>query len=334
MKALFIGGTGNISKEVSKLAVARGIDLHLFTRGKKDVTIPGATMVKMDISDTAGVKKYLDQHSFDCIANWVVWNTDGAQRDIDLFQGRTKQYIFISSASAYQKPPSHPVITESTPLVNPHWQYSRNKIACEELFMNAHRENGFPITIVRPSLTYSDWFPMAIGSSGFTLAKRIQEGKKIIVHGDGSSLWTCTHSADFAVGFIGLMNHAQAIGQAFHITSDELLTWNQIYTIMAQAGGYEPNIVHIPSDFIAKIDQAIGDNLLGDKAWSMIFDNSKIKRFVPDFNPTITFRKGMERAWAWFLANPSRQIINEKEDQAIERILAAYEKVTQRELVS
>ena len=259
------------------------------------------------------------------VVDWIAYTPDDIERALALYRGKTKQYVFISSASAYQKPPSHPIITESTPLVNPYWEYSRNKIACEERLMKAHRDEGFPVTIVRPSLTYDPNFPIAIGGWGcYTLADRLKKGKPIIVHGDGSSLWVVTHAEDFGRGFIGLLGNMQAIGHAFHITSDEVLTWDQIYMTIADALGVEANIVHIASDFIAKVAPNLGPGLLGDKSWSVIFDNSKIKSFVPDFKAVIPFREGIRRTLAWFDADEKRRWVNEEVNAEMDRILAAY----------
>jgi nucleoside-diphosphate-sugar epimerase len=248
------------------------------------------------------------------------------ERDIALFRNKTKQYIFISSASVYQKPPSHPVITESTPLYNPFWDYSRNKIACEERLNKAYRDENFPITIVRPSHTYDTVIPVPMGGwTEYTIIDRMKKGKKIIVHGDGTSLWTLTHAEDFAKAFIGLLGHQQAIGNAFHITSDESLTWNQIYEAVAEAAGTKTKMIHIASEFICKCDNSFTGNLLGDKSYSVIFDNTKIKTFVPGFKALIPFNQGIKKTLAWFEADPKRQIINEETNAVIDRIINAYE---------
>lgn len=327
MRVLFIGGTGNISTAVSRLAVARGIDLYLLNRGQTPVAIPGAQTIIGDIHQPAAIEQALNGLTFDAVVNWIAFVPADIERDLALFRGKTKQYVFISSASVYQKPPVHPVITESTPLCNPYWDYARNKIACEDRLMSAYRTEHFPITIVRPSLTYYDRFPIAIGGwGGYTFADRVLHGEKIIVHGDGSSLWTVTHAEDFAKGFVGLLGHPQAIGQAFHITSDELLTWNQIYGTIAEALGVEANVIHIPSDFIAEIDPQIGAGLLGDKTWSVLFDNTKIKTLVPDFQATIPFHQGVRQTLAWFEADERRKQIDESVNQALDAIIAAYER--------
>lgn len=327
MNVLFIGGTGNISTSVSRLAVARGINLYLLNRGQTQADIPGTHTITGDINQPESVEKALNGLTFDAVVNWIAFVPADIERDLALFRGKTKQYIFISSASAYQKPPVHPVITESTPLYNPHWEYSRNKIACEDHLMAAYRADDFPITIVRPSLTYDTHFPIAIGGWGcYTLADRILRGQKIIVHGDGSSLWTVTHAEDFALGFVGLLGHPQAIGQAIHITSDELLTWNQIYGTLADALGVEADMIHIPSDFIAGINPGIGAGLLGDKAWSVIFDNTKIKTLVPEFQATIPFHRGIRQTLAWFDADERRKHITDDVNGAMDAIIAAYER--------
>jgi nucleoside-diphosphate-sugar epimerase len=325
MKLLFIGGTGNISVSVSRLAVQRGFDLYLLNRGRQPVTIDGAHALTADINQPDQVSAALSDHHFDAVVNWIAFHPNEVERDIALFRGRCKQYIFISSASAYQKPPSHHIITESTPLHNPFWEYSRNKIACEERLLRAYRDEAFPITLVRPSHTYDKYIPIAVGNwASYILPKRMLEGKPVIVHGDGTSLWTITHSEDFAKAFVGLLGNPHAIGQAFHITSDFVLTWNQIYEQIGDALGVTPKLVHIPSDFIAQVEPSIGAGLLGDKAHSAVFDNSKIRQFVPDYVATIPFYLGIRRTLAGFQANPERMRVPDEDDAQIERILAAY----------
>ncbi len=326
MKVLFIGGTGNISTSVSKLCVEKGIDLYLLNRGKQDVKIPKAKFIKGDINDE-NVKSKLSNHNWDVVVNWIVFTKDEIERDINLFRNKTKQYIFISSASIYQKPPTHPIITESTPLSNPYWDYSQNKISCEERLNEAYREENFPITIVRPSLTYETVIPTIMGGwKEYTIIDRMKKGKKIIVHGDGSSLWTITYAEDFAKGFVGLLGHQQAIGHAFHITSDEILTWNQIYEAIGAAAGVKPNIIHIASDFICKEEKSLIGSLIGDKSISAIFDNTKIKTFVPDFKAVVPFSEGIKKTLAWFEENHNRMIIRKESNQMIDRIINAYER--------
>ncbi|MDW7691039.1 SDR family oxidoreductase [Flammeovirgaceae bacterium SG7u.111] len=326
MKILFIGGTGNISAASTRLAIEKGYEVYLFNRGNRPVP-EGAKSLVGDITDLEGTKALLKDHYFDVVANFIAFTPEDVQRDIELFKGKTDQYIFISSASAYEKPASHPVITESTPLKNPYWQYSRDKIACEDLLNKVYREEDFPMTIVRPSLTYDTVIPVAIGSwEDFTIIDRIRKGKPIIIHGDGSSLWTITHSDDFAIGFVGLLGHQQAIGHSFHITSDEILTWNQIYDAVGAAAGVTPKVVYIPSDFIAKFDDFQKGNLLGDKAVSVVFDNTKIKSFVPEFKATIPFKVGIKRTVKWFEQESSRMKIIEENNQFMDKVIAAYQK--------
>jgi nucleoside-diphosphate-sugar epimerase len=260
---------------------------------------------------------------FDVVVNWIAFTPEHIETDLALFQGRTRQYVFISSASAYQTPPVNLPVTESTPLDNPYWAYSRDKIACEERLMQAYREEKFPITIVRPSHTYDQTvLPM---EGRYTVVNRMRQGKKVIVHGDGTSLWVLTHHRDFAKGFAGLLGNNRAIGEVFHITSDELLTWNQIFETVGRAAGTEARMVHIPSDFIARFDPEWGAGLLGDKSHSMIFDNTKIKRVVPDFAATTPFARGAEEIMAWYDADPSRQVVDGELDQLMDKIIDAYE---------
>lgn len=326
MKVLFIGGTGIISTAVSKQAIAQGIELYHLNRGSHPAVLPGSNRLTADVHQLEDARKVLQDLEFDVVVDWIAYAPEDIERDLSLFRGRTRQFVFISSASAYQKPPVNYLITESTPLHNPYWKYSQNKIACEERLLTAYREEGFPVTIVRPSLTYDPNFPIAIGGWGcYTLADRLKKGLPIIVHGDGSSLWVVTHSDDFARGFLGLLGNPQTLGHAFHITSDEVLTWDQIYQTIAGALGVEPRIVHIPSDFIARVAPQLSGTLLGDKTWSAVFDNSKIKSFVPGFQAVIPFRDGIRRTLAWFAADGKRQRIDEAVNAEMDHILKAYE---------
>ncbi|SKB62993.1 SDR family oxidoreductase [Maribacter arcticus] len=324
MKVLFIGGTGNISTPSSRLAVAKGMDLYVLNRGKAKVDIEGAHSIIGDINKPEELTE-LKKHKWDVVVNWIAFTPDDIERDIELFKGKTKQYIFISSASCYQTPLSYPVITESTPLCNNLWDYSQGKIQCEDRLQKAYREEGFPITIVRPSLTYDTVIPIAIGGfNTYNTAQRILDGKEIIVHGDGTSLWTVTHSDDFAKGFVGLLGLTTAIGHAFHITSDEVLSWNMIYKILADALGKGAKVVHIASDFICKVEPSFTGTLLADKAESVLFDNTKIKTFVPGFKATIPFSEGIKRTIKWLQENPERQNIDEEKEVKIENVLKAY----------
>lgn len=327
MKVLFIGGTGIISTACTALAAARGIDITLLRRSEGGVPA-GVRTLRADIADEAAVAAALGKEKFDAVVDWIAFTPDQIERDIRLFRDRSEQFVFISSASAYQKPVSHYLITESTPLANPYWQYSRDKIACEERLMQAYREEGFPITIVRPSHTYGETqIVLAVNSwlKSYTAVDRMRRGRKIIVPGDGTSLWVVTHNTDFAVGLVGLLGHAQAIGHAFHITSDEVLTWNQITQLVGEAAGVEPKLVHIPSDFVGRcIADEIG-GLTGDKANSVVFDNAKIKRFVPEFGARVRFKDGIRKTLAWFDADPSRRQIDEQANSDWDRLIAAYE---------
>ena len=327
MNVLFIGGTGNISTWSSRLAVAKGIDLSLLTRGRRPADIPGAKIITADINNKSQMATAIKGRRWDCVVNWVAFTPADIARDIELFRDKCSQYIFISSASAYQKPPSHPVITESTPLANPHWEYSRNKIACEDALLQAYRETGFPMTIVRPSLTYDMVIPLVVGGwEDYTIIDRMKRGKTVVTPGDGTSLWTVTHSEDFAKGFVGLLGHQQAAGQAFHITSDELLTWDQIYQAAAAAVGVEAKIVHVPSDLMVRVNESLRGTLLGDKIHSVIFDNTKIKTFVPEFQAAIPFKTGIRRTIQWYQADPKRMVIVDGVNKMIDSILDQYRK--------
>jgi len=325
MRVLFIGGTGFISTAVSRMAIERGMELYLLNRGIRSTEMSGAIQLTGDIHNPESMRSALKDLKFDVVVDWIAFTPEDVERDLKVFRGRTRQFVFISSASAYQKPPVNYIITESIPLKNPYWEYSRNKIACEELLMKAYRDEDFPVTIVRPSYTYNTYLPVAIGGFGcYTLADRMLKGKPIIVHGDGSSLWVNTHAEDFAKGFLGLLGNDKTIGQAFHITSDEVLTWNQIYQTIADELGVEAKMVYIPSDFIVKVVPRLTGDLLGDKTYSVVFDNSKIKSFVPEFQATISFREGMRRALEWFAEDKNRQGINENVNQEMDRIIQAY----------
>ena len=330
MRVLFIGGTGIISTACSRLAVERGIDLTLLTRGQRATGIPaGVRTLAVDINDGESAARALHAQSFDVVVDWIAFTPSDIERDLKLFRGRTRQYIFISSASAYQKPGTHYLINESTPLANPFWDYSRNKIACEDRLLRAYREEGFPITIIRPSLTYGETqITLAINSwtKSYTVVDRMRRGKKVIVPGDGASLWVITHNTDFAKGLVGLLGHPQAIGHAFHITTDEVMCWDQFYRLVGEAAGVEPQLIHIPSDFIGACLPAALGGLIGDKAVSVVFDNSKIKRFVPDYCATTPFWRGIRQTLAWFDADPSRRQIDAEANATWDKLIDGYEK--------
>lgn len=324
MKVLFIGGTGVISSACSQLAVSRGIDLYLLNRGQSSRPAPeGAYVLQGDARDKDSFKTALKGQSFDAVVDWIAYTPDQVEVDIQFFRGKVGQYIFISSASAYQTPPASLPVTESTLLDNPFWEYSRNKIACEERLVRAYREDKFPITIVRPSHTYDKTMSPIHG--GYTVIDRMRSGQPVIVHGDGTSLWVLTHHKDFAKGFIGLLGNPHAIGEAFQITSDDVLTWNQIYEITARAAGAAPRLVHVPSELIAAYDPEWGASLLGDKAHSMIFDNTKIKRIVPDYTAAIPYSQGAAEIIAWFDSDPANQVIDPVFNDLIDKIISAYQ---------
>jgi len=330
MKVLFIGGSGIISTACTRLAAQRGMDLTLVNRGRHKAPLPaGVKSLTVDVHDVPAAQKALGTTSYDVVVDWVAYTPQDIERDLQLFRGRTRQFIFISSASAYQKPGTHYLITESTPLANPHWDYSRNKIACEERLMQAYREEGFPVTIVRPSLTYGDTqIPLITNSweKPYTIVDRMLKGQKVVVPGDGTSLWVITHNTDFAKGFSGLLGHSQVIGHAFHITSEHALTWDQYYRITAAALGVEARIIHIPSDYIIACWPEQEGSLIGDKSVSVVFDNTKIRRFVPDYCCTTRFEEGIRRALAWFQADTARQTVDVAENAKCDGIIASYEK--------
>ncbi len=329
MNVLFIGGTGIISAACTELAVDRGFDVTLLNRSKRG-SISGARTIAADVSVAGAAAQALAGRTWDAVVDFIAYHPPDIEARLGLLRGRTGQYIFISSASAYQKPLTHSPVTESTPLANPFWDYSRNKIACEDRLVRAYREEGFPATIVRPSLTFGDTIvPLAVNSwlKGYTAIDRMRRGLPVIIPGDGLSLWTITHNSDFAKGLVGLLGHAGAIGHAFHITSDEALTWDQIYATTAEAAGASsPRFVHIASDFIAACIPAMKGTLLGDKSHSAVFDNSKIRRFVPDFVATTRYRDGIRRTLSWFDADASRRQVDLEACAVWDRLIAAYDR--------
>jgi nucleoside-diphosphate-sugar epimerase len=327
MKVLFIGGTGNISTASVELAVARGYDVTVFNRGQRASLIDGdVRTIAGDRDNPDDLRRVAAAGPYDVVANFVGYRPEQVAKDIEAFSGKIGQYVFISSASVYQKPANHYVITEATPLANPRWQYSRDKLACENLLMQAYRDSAFPTTIVRPSYTYGvSWIPSALGGQDYTVVDRMRRGLPIVVHGDGQSLWVNTCNEDFAVGFVGLFGNPRAMGEAFHITSDEALTWDNIYLDMARAAGCEAKLVHISSEMIVALYPEQEGNLLGDKAISSVFDNSKIKRVVPEFRCKYTFLQGMRRSIAWYDANPSRRKINPAANAMLDRLIRMAE---------
>lgn len=330
MKALFIGGTGTISTAISKLAVEKGWELYLLNRGNRSDRVPeGAKTITGDINDEQVVAELIKDLKFDVVADFIAFLPQQVERDIRLFSQKTKQFIFISSASAYQKPLSHYKITESTPLANPYWKYSRDKISCEEKLMKEYRENSFPVTIVRPSHTYSERsIPVAIhGKKGsWQVIDRIMKGKPVLVHGDGSSLWTLTHNSDFAKAFVGIMGNSAAVGEAIQITSDESITWDKIYDCIGLALDVEVKKVHVATDFLVACDADLEGGLVGDKANTVVFDNSKIKRLVPDFVATTRFDQGIRLCVEYILSHPELKVPDEEFDCFCDNIIEAQQK--------
>ncbi|HEY6552853.1 MAG TPA: NAD-dependent epimerase/dehydratase family protein, partial [Vicinamibacteria bacterium] len=277
-----------------------------------------------DRADTALLRGAARAERFDAVVDFLAYRPEQVEAAIEAFGSSVGQYVFISSASVYERPLVHYLVTEETPRANPFWEYARQKIACEERLVAAYRQQGFPLTIVRPSYTYGPtWIPSGFGGQDYTVVDRIRRGLPIVCHGDGTALWTMTASSDFAVGLVGLLGRKDALGESFHITSDEVLTWDGVYRAIGRAAGREPELVHVPSDLIAALYPERGGSLLGDKAWSAVFDNGKIKRFVPEFATRTLFADGMTRSVAWFDADPSRQIVSEKANAMIDRVIAA-----------
>src|SRR5919112_2532135 len=324
LKVLFVGGSGIISSACSALAVERGMDLYLLNRGRStERPVPaGATVLRGDIRDPASVTKALEGRDFDAVVDWVAFTAEHVRTDVELFDGRVGQYVFISSASAYQTPPARVPVVESTPLRNPFWQYSRDKIACEDLLTAAYRDEGFPATVIRPSHTYDRTLVPFDG--GWTVMERMRQGRPVVVQGDGTSLWTLTHHVDFARGFVPLLGHPRTLGEAFHITSDDVLTWDRIAHTMAAAAGVEAQIVHVPSDAVAAEDAEWGAGLLGDKAHCMVFDNSKLRSVVPDYLATIPFEQGAREIVEWHDADASRRQVDAGIDAVMDRLVERY----------
>jgi nucleoside-diphosphate-sugar epimerase len=324
LRVLFIGGTGVISSACSRVAVEHGIDLFVVNRGRStDRPLPpGVTTLRADAREPRSVRQEIKDLDFDAVVDWVAFTPDQVRTDIELFSGRTGQYVFISSASAYQTPPARVPVTESTPLRNPFWAYSRGKIACEDLLVAAYREQGFPAPIVRPSHTYDQ---TAVPFDGrWTVLGRMLAGKPVIVHGDGTSLWTLTHHEDFARAFVPLLAHPRTLGDAIQITSDDVLTWNQIAEALAAALGVSAQVVHVPSDAIAAADPDWGAGLLGDKAHSMIFDNAKVRGLVPGWRAVIPFEQGAREIAGWYRADPARQVTDTRLDAVMDKLAAAW----------
>jgi nucleoside-diphosphate-sugar epimerase len=323
-RVLIVGGNGIISSSVSRLAVERGFEVTLLNRGRSTTrpAIQGAEVLIGDADDAASVASAVGDREFDVVANFRAFRPEQVEADVALFAPRTAQYLFISSASAYQKPIAQLPIVESTPLRNPFWQYSRDKIACEDVLVRAYRDAGFPMTIVRPSHTYdASLIPL---EGGWTTLQRMLDGKPVIVHGDGTSWWTLTHARDFARAFVGLFGNPHAVGSPVHITGDESLTWDEITRLLGRALGVEPEIVHVASDAIAREIPDMGPGLVGDKAHSVLFDNTRIKSLVPGWVATTPFTEGAREIADWYLADASRRVVNAELDAAFDRLAAAH----------
>lgn len=330
MNALLIGGTGTISMAITRLLAEKGWEVHLLNRGNRKAEVPqGVHWIQADISDEQAVAQILQGRHFDCVCEFIGFLPEQVERDIRLFEGKTSQYLYISSASAYHKPVTDYRITEGTTLANPYWEYSRNKIACEEVLMKAYREHQFPVTIIRPSHTYDNRnVPLGVhGDKGsYQVIKRMLQGKPVIIHGDGTSLWTMTHNWDFAKGYVGLMGNPHAIGEAFQITNDETLTWNQIYAAIARVLGVELKAFHVSSEFLAATGKYdLLGSLIGDKANSVVFDNSKLKRAVPDFVPTVRFEQGIRDTIENIMAHPELQTEDPEFDEWCDKVIEVVE---------
>jgi nucleoside-diphosphate-sugar epimerase len=329
MKILFIGGSGVISRAATEQTIATGHELWLLNRGKHR-PVEGAQTLVADMTDPASARAALRGHTWDVVVQWIAFAPEDIRRDLELFRDNTRQYLFISTASIYQKPVGNTLITEFTPRENPHWEYSRKKIACELELEAAHQATAFPYTIVRPSLTYGDdQIPLVLNAwqQPWTAIDRMRRGAPLIIPGDGTSPWTITHNSDFASGLIGLFGNPAALGQAFHITSDEALTWNRIFALTAEAAGVTaPKFVHIASDFIISCVPTVEGTLLGDKAVTAVFDNSKLKRAVPGFAAKTSFATGIRRTIAWFEADPARQQIDAELNRRWDKLIAGYER--------
>ena len=331
MKALLIGGTGTISMAVTRLLAQSGWEVYLVNRGNRNNGLPGhVNVIPGDINDEKAMEEKLKGMTFDTVCEFIGFVPSQVERDVRIFQGKTRQYMYISSASAYQKPPADYRITESTPLANPYWEYSRNKIACEEFLMKKYREEGFPVTVIRPSHTYDERsVPLGVHGDGgsWQVVKRMLEGKPVIIHGDGTSVWTMTHNRDFAKGFVGLMGNVHAIGETYQITSDESLTWNQIYQTIADCLGVAFRPYYVPSDFLAAVGNFdFTGSLIGDKANAVVFDNSKLKRAVPGFCATVRFDQGVRETLDYVLSHPECQTEDREFDLWCDRVIDALEK--------
>jgi nucleoside-diphosphate-sugar epimerase len=323
MRVLFLGGTGNISTACVEYALARGHHVGILTRGHRAAPA-GVEAIAGDRDDPAALRGAAEGR-WDAVVDFLAYTPAQVEIAVEAFAGRTGQYVFIGTAAAYDKIAARLPITEDAPLANPFWEYARLKIACEESVRRAHRERSLPVTIVRPSYTYGPtWIPSGFGGQDYTVVDRMRRGLPVVCHGDGTALWVMTHASDFAVGLVGLLGHPRAIGEAFHLTSDEVLTWDGIYGTIARAAGAEARLVHVPSALIAALVPDRGASLLGDKAHSSVFDNAKVRRLVPEFRPTVSFAAGIARSIAWFDTDAARRVVSAAANENIERVLAAW----------
>jgi nucleoside-diphosphate-sugar epimerase len=323
MRILFLGGTGNISMACVELALAGGHHVGILTRGRRPAP-PEVEALLGDRDDPAALARAAGSR-WDAVVDFLGYTPAQIEEAVSAFAGMTGQYVFISTAAAYDKPNARLPITEDAPLANPCWEYARLKIACEETVRDAHHQGRLPTTIVRPSYTYGPtWIPSGFGGQDYTVVDRIRRGLPVVCHGDGTALWGMTHASDFAVGLVGLLGHPGARGEAFHVTTDEVLTWNQVYETIARAAGTRARLVHVPSALIAALVPERGASLLGDKAHSSVFDNGKVRRLVPAFQPKVTFAEGVARSIAWFDADPARRVVSPVATDNIERVLAAW----------
>jgi nucleoside-diphosphate-sugar epimerase len=324
LSVLFLGGSGIISSACSRRAVEEGLDVCVLNRGHSTgrTLPPEVERLTADVNDPRSVEEAIDDRHFDAVVDWLAFTPEQVRGRTDLFRGRVGQYVFISSASAYQTPPARLPVTESTPLSNPYWEYSRDKIACEDLLVSLYREEGYPVTVVRPSHTYDE--TMVPFDGRWTIVERMRRGKPVVVHGDGTSLWTLTHSRDFARDFVPLLGHSRTLGEAFHITSDDVLTWDRIAHALASAAGVEPRIVHVPSDAIAAADPEWGAGLLGDKAHSMVFDNTKIRGLGHRAVTSTPFERGAREIVAWHDADPARRVVDSRLDAVMDELVERF----------
>jgi nucleoside-diphosphate-sugar epimerase len=324
LSVLFLGGSGIISSACSRRAVEEGLDVCVLNRGHSTVRPlpPKVERVTADVDDPRSIEEAIGERRFDAVVDWLAFTPEQVRARTDLFRGRVGQYVFISSASAYQTPPARLPVTESTPLRNPHWQYSRDKIACEDLLVSLYRDEGYPVTVVRPSHTYDE--TMVPFDGRWTIVERMRRGKQVVVHGDGTSLWTLTHHRDFARDFVPLLGHSRTLGEAFHITSDDVLTWDRITHTLAAAAGVEPRVVHVPSDAIAAADPEWGAGLLGDKAHSMVFDNAKIRSLSRGTATSTPFEQGAREIVAWHDADPARLVVDSRLDAVMDELVERF----------